>query len=479
MGLSQLVDDVGGSHGGGGGGTSDRIVHASPQQSLEKTQWSRSSPQTCHGCGSLKGGGWVAPNGDYFCSACWDHWFSIPVAPAEAGRGSTRAKTDTRTSSKRTKVILCNLMGNGCGCCVPPNPADAAGIDDDGDSWRSLFYEPDLPELCGLKYSDAHCHLDDVLQNNKHGGPGWDSKQKLCKYWLEGDCSFDYCDFAHGEHELQTRIPLGREDIEPYLQHYIGKRSVGNTKRAMSGDTSTEGPILDCLITNCCELRAVEDTKLILEVADQVCPGTVFCSFGCHPHDYRDYSDDMEARLLAALDACGPRVVAWGECGLDYCKNYYESSRPADRRQMLDVFARQARVAVARKLPLIVHSRDAESDTMQVLKECLPRDHKFHVHAYQGKLNMMMEALDWFPNCIFGTSGLIMLAYPSEGAVEAARHCPLERLVLETDAPYLSNGSNDIPKVAKQVAQLKGLSAAEVMETTSLVCQRFYGVRRS
>jgi len=145
---------------------------------------------------------------------------------------------------------------------------------------------------------------------------------------------------------------------------------------------------------------------------------------------------------------------------------------------MLDVFGRQARIAVARKLPLIIHSRDAEEDTMQVLKECLPRDHKFHIHAYRGNLSMMTEALELFPNCIFGVSGMILCAYPSEGAIEVARRCPLERLVLETDAPYLSTGSHDIPRIAKRVAKLKGLSPAKVMETTSAVCQRFYGVRR-
>jgi len=339
-------------------------------------------------------------------------------------------------------------------------------------AWQSLFYEPDLPELCGKSYSDAHCHLDIVLQNSKNGGIGWDSKQRICKYWLEGDCSFgDTCDYAHGESQLEARMPLERKDIEPYLQHYVGMRIV-------NGDSSSDGPILRRLITNCCDSLAIADTNLILEVADSVCPGTVFASFGCHPHDYRTYTDDTEAKLLAALDACGPRAVAWGECGLDYCKNNDESLRPSERQRMMDAFARQARIAVARKLPLIVHSRDAEADTLHVLKENLPRDYKFHVHAYQGNLAMMAEALELFPNCMFGVSTMIMFAYPSEGAVDVARHCPLERLVLETDAPYLSNGSHEVPKLAKEVARLKGLSPSNVMETTSMNCQCFYGVRR-
>lgn len=370
-------------------------------------------------------------------------------------------------------------MGVGCGCCSPPDPPDAAADDASEIPPPSLFYQPYLEELTGIGYCDSHCHLDTLLQNHRHGGLGWDCKQKLCKYWLEGDCPFEDCDYAHGDAQILPRIPLEHKDIEPYLLEFFPKRDgivVDTTKKATEGDASSPGPILQCIITNVCEVAAIEDTRRILQIADSVCPGSVFVSFGCHPHDYRDYSDAMEAQLIEELIASGSHAIAWGECGLDYCKNYEESLRPPERKRMMDIFARQARIAVERKLPLVVHSRDAESDTLEVLKENLPRDHKFHIHAYQGELGMMREALELFPNCIFGVSTMIMLAYPSVGAVKVAVDCPLERLILETDAPYLSQGSHDVPKLAKQVAVLKGMSAVKVMEVTSGVCQRFYGV---
>merc|ERR1712113_670881 len=94
-------------------------------------------------------------------------------------------------------------------------------------------------------------------------------------------------------------------------------------------------------------------------------------------------------------------------------------------------------------------------------------------------MGMMMEAFELFPNCIFGVSGMVMLAYPVEGAVEVCRACPLDRLVLETDAPYLSTGSHEIPKLAKQVAKLKELSPVDVMVRASENVQRFFGVNRS
>merc|ERR1712190_251240 len=126
------------------------------------------------------------------------------------------------------------------------------------------------------------------------------------------------------------------------------------------------------------------------------------------------------------MESCRARVVAWGECGLDYCKNWAESAEPLERQRMLDVFARQARLALSLRLPLVVHSRQAEADTLQVLLECLPRDHKVHIHAYQGAVSMMLEALKLMPNCIFGASFLVAMG--AEGAVEVVKHCPLDRL---------------------------------------------------
>eukprot|EP00928_Gymnodinium_smaydae_P082150 TRINITY_DN65556_c0_g1_i2.p1 TRINITY_DN65556_c0_g1~~TRINITY_DN65556_c0_g1_i2.p1 ORF type:complete len:495 (+),score=43.74 TRINITY_DN65556_c0_g1_i2:51-1487(+) len=453
-----------------------QVVAESPSYGKRRS-WVERGPRFCEGCNSVKDEGWSATSGSFFCTSCWDAWNTVPSAPSEARRSKRHAE-ESGARPKRTRAMLCSLMGNGCGCCAPDGSDFAAYIEDDY-YWKSLFYVQDLPELCGKGYSDAHCHLDIYFRNVKNGGVGWDCKQKLCKYWLDGGCPFgDTCDYAHGEDNLEPRPPLEKKDIEPYLMHYIGRRTANNTKTKSIADDSSDGPILQCLITNCCELETIEDTRVVLEVAQSVCPGTVFVTFGCHPHDYRMYTDELEAAFLSELDTFGSRVVAWGECGLDYCKNYYEATIPLERQRMMDVFARQARLAVKRKLPLVVHSRDAEADTLQVLKDNLPRDFKFHVHAYQGNLSMMNEAINFFPNCVFGVSTMILLANPSEGAVDVARACPLERLVLETDAPYLSNGSQDIPRLARRVAELKGLSPLHVMETASANCQRFYGIHR-
>jgi len=445
-----------------------RYVGGYGNSSVSKTSSLANEDQTCGECGELRpsADGWKATSGDFFCKSCWDKWHTMPAKPSSAwssSRSSWKTPAGNEYGSKRSKLLLCKTARYGCACCSPAWPtwlpsAEADTKSSDGPGSES----PDMSELNGVGYCDAHCHLDIVLQNLKHGGLEWSSKKKMCKWWLSGECPYkEDCDFAHGREDLQPRDALTRQDIEPQLRRYFG---------------NAEGPKLLCVVHNCCELEAIEDTTSILRVANDL-GYAVFCTFGCHPHDYREYTEEMETRFLAEIDTCGPRcAVAWGECGLDYWKNYVESKCPTERRRMMDVFARQARISVEHKLPLVVHSRDAEEDTLQVLKDNVPRDHKFHIHAYQGSVSMMMEALDLFPNCVFGVSSMV---WCSPGALKVAQHCPLERLVLETDAPYLFEGSDELPRLAHKIAQLHGVKAATVLQQTSIACQRFYGIPES
>ncbi|CAE7304148.1 TATDN2 [Symbiodinium natans] len=317
-------------------------------------------------------------------------------------------------------------------------------------------------ELRGFAYCDAHCHLDILLHNLRHGGFDWGSKERLCKNWLAGECWYKDCDYAHGEEELVPRQMLAQEHVEPYLCE-LQRRAARRNE-----------PMLRSLITNCCELDAVEDTKLIIEVAEKLGLDSVYCTIGCHPHDYRDFSAEAEKRLRAEIQACGRRVVAVGECGLDYWKNYYEYLEPVERQQMLDVFARQIRMGIDFNLPVVVHARDADDDTLHVLKNTLPREHKVYIHAFQGTTAFLEEVLKIFPNSIFGVSSMV---WCSEGAERITRSCPLDRMVLETDAPYLAPHPSDIPELAHKIGEMKGEKTSTVLRITTEVCQRFYGLQ--
>mmetsp|Transcript_66261 Transcript_66261/g.155233 ORF Transcript_66261/g.155233 Transcript_66261/m.155233 type:complete len:456 (-) Transcript_66261:86-1453(-) len=418
------------------------------------TRDASSSQDACNDCGAQCKRGWKAPNGQRYCLSCWDKWHAMPP-PIPAASNFDRAR---RTWRKPLPMKRAFSIRDECPCCTPGGvPFEV----------QKVYQQPqlgskDLQELSDLSYCDAHCHLDILLHNRLNGGTQWGTKEKICKNWIANQCwYYKDCHFAHGEQELEPRRMLAPEHVEPYLSE-LQRRAARRNE-----------PMLRSLITNCCELDVIEDTKLIIDVAEKLGLDSVYCTIGCHPHDYRDFSDEAEKRLRAEIQACGRRVVAVGECGLDYWKNYDESLIPAERQQMLNVFARQIRMGTDFNLPVVVHARDADDDTMHVLKSALPREHKVYIHAFQGGTEFLEEALKIFPNCIFGISSMV---WCSEGAERITKNCPLDRMVLETDAPYLAPHPSDIPELAHKIAQMKGESTATVLRITTEVCQRFYGL---
>merc|ERR1719231_2097146 len=131
-----------------------------------------------------------------------------------------------------------------------------------------------------------------------------------------GNCKKqDRCLFAHGEEERRPRQALDIDDITPFMRVY------GALKMPKDVNGALRGPRLEFVIHNCCELDAINDTRTIARLGEAMLPGLLYFTFGCHPHNYRDYSDEFEKKMLAEKDALGERAVAWGECGLDYYKN--------------------------------------------------------------------------------------------------------------------------------------------------------------
>lgn len=456
-------------------------------------------PAVCGECGVLKDGWRV--RGTFYCRECWLRWnpklekpstdVPIPDVPSTFVPSTSAKRTRRCLQAGKPGLSLTSSFG-GCPCCGDASlgsPADTSAEggwiqDKDGlytvlGCWVNLG--PDLEELHGLTFIDAHAHIDCMLQNRKHGGPGWDSKQRLCKYWLMGACPFTAkCEFAHGEEEMAQRVYLELSDIEPFLfefaKHCSLPERAGTQLGASSVSTASRRPTALRVVTSCCELESIPDTRMLLTVADRIVPETFFCTLGCHPHNYRAYSDAYEERLLREVEDLGRHVIAWGECGLDYCKNEDEFLVPAERQRMVDVFARQARIAAARGLPLVVHSRDAPEDTISVLRDCLPVDHRVYIHAFQGATDVMLKILDMMPNSVFGVSGMVMLKFPADNVIEIAKHIPLDRLVLETDAPYLSNDPREIPRLAVKIASLRGdTTPAAVLKASTVACDRFYG----
>lgn len=191
----------------------------------------------------------------------------------------------------------------------------------------------------------------------------------------------------------------------------------------------------------------------------------IYCSIGIHPHEAAPHEDITEEELLEA--ARHPRVIGIGETGLDY---YYEHS---PRQAQQELFRRHIRVARRLDLPVIVHSRDADNDTIAILKE----EHgqgpfRFLIHCFSSTARLAEESvkLGGYISC----SGIITFK-KSQPLRDAVANVPLDRLLVETDAPYLApephRGKSCEPAytalTAKALATVKGVSEEEVAKITS------------
>jgi len=229
---------------------------------------------------------------------------------------------------------------------------------------------------------------------------------------------------------------------------------VSDTVDSLFG-TSFEG-----CVTQGCDVESLELARTLA-----LSHPKVYASFGCHPKAAWMYDDDFEQQLLDCMKACGPKAVAWGEFGLDFSHAYY-GKLAENRRVQKDVFARQLRLAISHGFNLVIHSRSADRDTLRIMRRFVPRTWKVHVHSFRGSLSCMRALLAEWDFAFIGIPGIVTMRDPESW--ELARQCPLDRIVVETDAPYLPVQSTyfshpgQIPEITAKVAELKGLSVEEV-----------------
>jgi TatD DNase family protein len=201
----------------------------------------------------------------------------------------------------------------------------------------------------------------------------------------------------------------------------------------------------------------------------------VYAAAGVHPHDAKLFDDAAEKRLIALIQQ-SQRVVAWGEIGLDY---HYDHS-PRDVQRV--VFRRQLGLARQLNLPVIIHSREADEDTIEILREQL-RDYRRAgvMHCFGGSLQLAQAALDLGFYISFAGN---LTFKKAEDLRNVARQLPLERLMVETDCPYLTpvpfRGKRNEParvvETARCLAGLHERSLEEVARVTSKNFERLFGV---
>ncbi len=195
----------------------------------------------------------------------------------------------------------------------------------------------------------------------------------------------------------------------------------------------------------------------------------VWTSVGLHPHDARHFDDEVGRRMLDL--AHRPRVVAWGECGLDF---YYDNS-PRDRQ--LEAFRAQLLLAREVGLPVIVHSRDAADETLEVLRETKTGAGVFHCFSYDLRVAREAIALGLYVSF----SGIV--TFPSAEPIrEAAATIPLGSMLIETDCPFLApvphRGKRNEPafvtETAAEIARLRGTAVGDVAGATAANFRRLF-----
>lgn len=200
----------------------------------------------------------------------------------------------------------------------------------------------------------------------------------------------------------------------------------------------------------------------------------LYCCLGVHPHDAGKVTPGyVDALKKWAED---PKVVGIGETGLDY--HYDFSAREAQHR----CFAEQIVLAEELHFPLMIHTREAWSDTIRILKETGLPKRKGIFHCFGETLKEAMQAVEM--GFLISIPGIVTFQKKSETLQEIAREVDLDHLLIETDAPYLApvphRGKRNEPafvvEVGKKIAELKGCSLEEVAAKTTANAKRIFGL---
>jgi TatD DNase family protein len=201
---------------------------------------------------------------------------------------------------------------------------------------------------------------------------------------------------------------------------------------------------------------------------------SVFTAIGTHPHDARLYNDAAEQKIKNLIN--NEHVIAWGEIGLDF---HYDNS---PRDVQVEVFKRQLRAARECELPVVIHTREAEAETIDILRSDYEGAQRRGVfHCFSGSRELAQRAIEI--GFMISFSGIVTFK-KAEDLRDVAKQVPLDRLLIETDCPYLTpipyRGKRNEPayvvEVARCLAGLHGVDIEEIGGITSENFNRFFGL---
>ena len=234
-----------------------------------------------------------------------------------------------------------------------------------------------------------------------------------------------------------------------------------------AGDAGVE----QIIVTGSC----MDSSRKALALAGQY-PGRLFATAGLHPHHAAEYGAEHQA-LFGELLA-DPRVVSGGECGLDY---FRDLSPRADQRR---AFVAQLQLAIAAGKPAFLHQRDAHADFLPMLREYRPHLVDVVVHCFTDTAQALEDYLSL--DCHIGITGWICDERRGAHLLAAATQIPAQRLMIETDSPYLlprnirprpkhrRNEPVYLPYVVEQLAAATGRSVHAIRQSSSATARAFF-----
>ena len=220
----------------------------------------------------------------------------------------------------------------------------------------------------------------------------------------------------------------------------------------------------------------LDDTARILELCQ---PNRIWASAGVHPASALMWNDEDSARKLAGF-ARDERVVAIGEIGLDYI---YDDKHPdypgATRARQAEVFEAQLQIAADYHLPIVIHNREADEDLLAIIGAWKDRLHGGVFHCFGSSPAIARRVLDL--GFHLGFTGIVSFKNARQ-THDVAALCPLDQMLIETDAPYLApvpmrgktNEPSFVPLVAAKIAEIKNLPVEEIGAITTANARRLF-----
>ncbi len=237
-------------------------------------------------------------------------------------------------------------------------------------------------------------------------------------------------------------------------------------------ERALEAGVKQLIVTGTDSLHS-EQALLLTEQYESVCYATV----GLHPHHAGDYSSVLDSELRDMLKH--KNAVAVGECGLDFNRNF------ATRKEQIRAFEAQLEIAIDLQKPLFLHQRDAHEDFVSMIKSCRSNLDKIVAHCFTGTIEEVNDYV--LLDMHVGVTGWICDERRGASLQQAVGHIPLDRIMLETDAPYLlprdlkekpvQKGRNEpcfLPHIARAVAKHMQLEEDQLITAAYENSRRFF-----